>query len=331
MQDLIYYPSLEIYDEKWLKISLLYFKSIKPIIPYSNLSGLSDTFYYIQENTRFYDPLHPDASMDNILASQDAAELVKKIVLNPYEFDMIFKNVNIIREWQDQKNHNFKLYSGKYSHEWEETIKTLKIGTITDNFMMIDERLGQLYMTIFAHVLSDVSGIPLITDRNEIHRYSMLTRSRNLIGDMKKENVKINFTEKIIDLQIPVGIEKIPLKNIVELRNNSEFLENLTAYHLVISELQNLTNRDSAKQLIEKYQYTFNKYVDGLISAGFKLTKWGIKYFNPENVVKDAEDWFEASSTGYETYSILSNSWTKSKIRRHTKKYLLNIKELASP
>lgn len=330
MRELIYYPSFEIYDENWLKFSLLYFNTIKPIIPYSNEKGLSDTYHLIKESTKFYEPLHPDYSMDTVNASQDAVEIVNKILQNPYDYDNIFKCVNIVREWQNPENFSFQIYSGKYSHEWEKLIEEYKIGIIADNFMMIDPRLGQLYMTIFAHVVSDVYGIPLITDKSDIHNFSMLTRSRNQIGAMKKEVEKIKFTEKIIDIQLPIGLDKIPLQQIIQLRNDKEFTTNLMAYHMVISEMQEYDRTQNASELVEKYKYTFNKFGDGLISAGFKIAKWAVKYFNPENVVKDAEDLFEASSAGHETYTILSNSWTKSKVKRHTQKYLFNITELAS-
>ena len=47
--------------------------------------------------------------------------------------------------------------------------------TTTKRYYFDRPRLGQLYMTIFAHVVSDVYGIPLITDKSDIHNFSMLT------------------------------------------------------------------------------------------------------------------------------------------------------------
>lgn len=47
MRDMIYFPGFEVKNENWLKFALLYFDTLRPIIPYTVYSEeryLSDTF-----------------------------------------------------------------------------------------------------------------------------------------------------------------------------------------------------------------------------------------------------------------------------------------------
>lgn len=59
MKDMIYYPGFETKDENWLKFALLYFDTLRPIIPYTICSEkkyLSGTFQYVMGETDLIRP-----------------------------------------------------------------------------------------------------------------------------------------------------------------------------------------------------------------------------------------------------------------------------------
>ena len=63
MKDMIYYPGFETRDENWLKFALLYFDTLRPIIPYTIYSEkryLSDTFQYVMGETDLIKPYRPE-------------------------------------------------------------------------------------------------------------------------------------------------------------------------------------------------------------------------------------------------------------------------------
>ena len=62
MKDMIYYPGFETRDENWLKFALLYFDTLRPIIPYTSYSEkryLSDTFQYVMREADLIKPYRP--------------------------------------------------------------------------------------------------------------------------------------------------------------------------------------------------------------------------------------------------------------------------------
>ena len=329
MQELIYYPNFEIYDEEWLKFSLLYFHTLRPIIPYKNESDLSDQFQLIKQETNLIKPFRPDGYLDNMPASKDAAEIVQEIINDPYPYSEAFNTINVIREWKNPENWKVDLYYGKYTEIWKEIVDGNDMGLIEDNYMRISEGLCNLYMTIYAHILSEAHGIPIITDKQEIHRYSVFARNKYAIGIQRKNLPKMVFSHKVIKTLVPQGLGKIPLSEIIALRKDDELQKKLTAFHLTIDEVLSPNHKKlKPEEIIQKHESVLGEYADFLIRAGFKVSKFAMSILNPEKTIDLAEEAFEGAKTGYESYSILNGGWNKAKIKRHTRKYLADIKKL---
>ena len=97
MKDMIYYPGFETRDENWLKFALLYFDTLRPIIPYTSYSEkryLSDTFQYVMGEADLIKPYRPKYP-EGLRASTLACEEFEKFLLHPERYGSYFIEANL--------------------------------------------------------------------------------------------------------------------------------------------------------------------------------------------------------------------------------------------
>src|ERR1700733_9590563 len=117
MEPLIYYPTFEPPTERWLKYALLYFEEFRPIIPEAKLHLVSNTFRNVRENSDLINPYSPDQAV-GYRASVKAIEEAEKMLSKNYQRSFLFGKHSLETHWQNPLNFTFKIYSGKFSHEW---------------------------------------------------------------------------------------------------------------------------------------------------------------------------------------------------------------------
>ena len=118
MNELIYYPGFEVSNLDWLKFALLYINKLNPIIPRSGDKYLTDLHQKLCNETDLIKTHRPSYD-EGIESTLDAIEIVERILQHPNRYSIIFHTPNIKQEWQDKKNHIYKLFEEKYIHEWE--------------------------------------------------------------------------------------------------------------------------------------------------------------------------------------------------------------------
>lgn len=167
MSQALYYPWIDIRDEAWLKTALLYWDSVRTIVPESiNAPYSTETGQALQE-AEFLVPLHVHSGMHEIeelagdvltyLASAEGAEILlagharHKHSINieklPYELGRF---ANIHPEKLPYELHHIV-------HEFATNISQ------NGDWLLVDEKFASFYMTLLASRLADRVGAQLLT------------------------------------------------------------------------------------------------------------------------------------------------------------------------
>lgn len=327
MNELIYYPSFEIYDNNWLKFALLYIDKLKPIIPYDGDRFVSDHTRHIYDSTDLFE-IHRPEFEEGYNATLDAIEAIEKLLANPEYYNPIFHTSQIDEVLKSERLFNYTLFQDKYTKIFSNFVIENNLGIRTNEGLKISKQLGLLYMTILAQAISDTQGISPITNIKELDRFSIFTRHKNIIS-----NNKITIAENTIKLKLPNNLSAINIEDIINLRNKKDFKTKLRAFHQGLdSYLSNENINHSEENFIESHKYIYDEFSSELLQLGFGLASFGIGVWmtttSPETETAEiAQKLIEVGSFSLGGISI-SNSWQNTKPRRFCKKYLADLASL---
>lgn len=226
MESLIYYPGFEVEDENWLKFSLLYFDELRPIIPDLSLNRqhyLSPKAIRIMNETDLINPYRPDPD-ESTVSSILACEEFKKYLEHPELYFRMFSKTSkksIIDIWRSPSQQNSYLYNGKFSYEFYDFCIENGIATSAGEGINISKDLGFVYMSFLADVIAKHRGYEMFTD---IKKYDalLLKNDKQLVNDNR---ASFDTIRKYIELYLPTEIKRIPLEDIIQLRNRRDFNE----------------------------------------------------------------------------------------------------------
>ena len=210
MHKLLYYPNFEIQDQNFLKFALLYIDEIRPIIPDGARDSLSDSMQDILKYTDLLNPYSPGHT-DGFLASMAAIKYMEERSTFAKYGKTIKKRNHVIR--------NYKLYSEKYTYEFENYCLEKKLGEGCNEGILLDEDVALAYMSILAEIISKETEIDMITD---IEEYSdPVLRFPNYIN--KSNMDRLGTIQREIQFYVPVDMRKIPLYEFIKLRSDYKF------------------------------------------------------------------------------------------------------------
>ena len=238
MKDMIYYPGFETRDENWLKFALLYFDTLRPIIPYTIYSEkryLSDTFQYVMGEADLIKPYRPEYE-EGFHASTLACEEFEKFLLHPERYGSYFygsKSGAHIEKWKNQNYQDCTLFSGKYSQIFFDFCINNNIATPCREGIRISNDLAFVYMRILADIISKRHEYEMITD---VQKYSRYLINKDLT--VSRENQKrIRVAQNNIEFSLPANLNHIPLEQFVQLRKDRSFNIARKAYMSQIEQL----------------------------------------------------------------------------------------------
>lgn len=165
----LFYPSIEITDESWLKSNLLFWDEIKTIVP-ASLNGST----YNNKTTRFLSEkgilnpeiVHPDHHIvkelsENIVEYINTEEGVQ--LLNPNNVTRIHRD-KMSNIHNDKLGHQmerlFRLHPSKLSHELQHMLED----GMMDNWITVNSSFASYYMTMLANKICEDTGLRLLTD-----------------------------------------------------------------------------------------------------------------------------------------------------------------------
>ncbi|WZL82721.1 hypothetical protein QBE53_06315 [Vallitaleaceae bacterium 9-2] len=261
MNRVLYYPGFEVEDENWLKFALLYIGELRPIIPLSGDSTLSDLTLKVREETdlfNFYRPSYADAEW----ASHIALDVIQRILKNPEIYRHIFHKTDVMRHLSDPNTHKFLVYDEKTIYEFREFCIRNGFATNSNVGTLFNPEIGNTYMTILSNVIAERHNLQCITDKPLMSRYNLLSRDSmriNADNNKNKEQIvkRYRVAKSIIELYLPKGISKIDLNTIIEFRAENDYREALNAFQRQIdSYLLKLETGEAMGDFEEELNYT---------------------------------------------------------------------------
>lgn len=238
MKDMIYYPGFETRDENWLKFALLYFDTLRPIIPftiYPKERYLSDTFRYVMGETDLIKPYLPEYD-EGLHASMLACEEFEKFLLHPERYGAYFygsKSGAHIEKWKNRNYQKCTLFSGKYTQTFYDFCIDNNIATPCGEGIHISNDLAFVYMSILADIISKRHEYEMITD---VSKYSRYLINKDLT--VSRENQKrIGAAQNDIEFSLPANLNHIPIEQFVQLRKDRSFNTTRKAYMSQIEQL----------------------------------------------------------------------------------------------
>ena len=179
----IYYPSIDISDEAWLKTSLLYWDSIRTIVPEAIRSPYSSDTARALQDVGFLVPLRVQSDMGEI---RDLASDVLTYLATEEGGELL---VSGIRQSRGQYIHVDKLahglmgpmrpwmHSEKFSHEVFQRVARLSDHSgHRPEWVQVEEGFALFYMTLLASRLADRIGAALLTPLPVAERLAITAR-----------------------------------------------------------------------------------------------------------------------------------------------------------
>lgn len=328
-KQMVYYPGFEPIDTNWLKFSLLYFDKVTPIIPYSGDSHLSDTFREVLHSTDLFEPLRP-TNTEGANATADALSNVEGILKNPERFKHIFNSANIPEEWRTPNRHVVKLFSDKYTDDWERFCIENQLGQRDDHGLKISRSLTDVYMTVLAHTISDARGISPITDDTRLNDYGLFVRKK---AEGAASSARLQLAQGVLSLKAP-RLQEISLEQVMRFRNDSgveahrrQFNKSLDAY------MSAFESDIDPNQFLNDLNGIYGEFTDQFSELGVGVVSLGLSVLIAVNSLEFDGLQFAGQLAGAASLSVTSlisarNAWKNTKVKRYARRYLTNVGNL---
>ena len=246
-KDILYYPTIEFYDEAWLKSSLCFWDKIYRIVPSA------------------YNPKDSDEvkiAIDN--------GLVEGIILNKKDlaqtaemFKTYLENAGIVpAAVEGWENANVRLHPEKVDARILPILEGMAKKFDPDGFLSISEEVANIYMLFLADVVSKRRGISKLTDNGDMFAIMhYFANDANFDESICNEESTEVTSSLVISTLLPKGLEFMSIDKVIEFRKNTEdgrgkFRESIDQ---LVSEICSIEDEGFKKKRIIEYQDKIDK------------------------------------------------------------------------
>ena len=246
-KDVLYYPTIEFYDEAWLKTSLCLWDKIYRIVPDS------------------YEPKDSDEvkiALDN--------GLVENIILNINDlsqtaelFESYLENAEIVpAAVEGWENIDVRLHPEKVDARILPILEGMAKKFDPDGFLSISEEVANIYMLFLADVVSKRRSISKLTDNADMfaimHYFANDANFDRMIYNEDSSEVASSL---VITTLMPKGVEFIGIDKVIDFRKNTvdgraKFRESIDQ---LVSELCLIEDTGFKKERINEFQERIEK------------------------------------------------------------------------
>ncbi|WP_426482329.1 DUF6236 family protein [Chryseobacterium sp. R2ACT005] len=254
---ILYYPTINIPNNSWLRNSLLYWDEISSIVPKSwdekILVKLSDDIKYLLDEKEFR-PIKPEdliTKTDNwMLSEQFATEFLEIASSESFKnfIDIqnhLLKYTNKKTEYQYLKIHNNKV-SGNLQYKLEE----LGLAYIDKSYEWIffEKHTAYLYMSILAKYLAEIDSeyITISTDTKIYENFNF----KQSIFENKLPVISCNFHNLL-----PTPNLSVPIKEIIKFKKKRK--DNLEHFRKLITNFESKLSKAKTNQEIKEATILF--------------------------------------------------------------------------
>lgn len=329
MKEPIYYPGFQVGDVDWLKFALLYLQALSPIIPVSGDLYLDESYRRLVGETDLIVPYRPGIE-EGANATRDALDELERILRHPERYAGVFGQRDIVEAWRRPDRHTATLFAEKYTYAWERFCLRERLASESDLGLTMPEQLAALYMTTLAHAISDLRGLPAITDQPSLDHLAiaMHRANANLWRPAKT-------AQAIIQLRLPADLSQIGLGQVIQHRNRSGFRERQQAFHSQLDAFLSGVEGDAdPAQFADTLGGSWADFGDevaqvGAGAASVALGVWLVLQ-SPSASVGDALKEL-VGGIGFTVSGIVSvrNAWKHTRSKGHTRKFLADLRRLS--
>ncbi len=325
MKKLIYYPGFEAEDITWLKFALLYIDVLKPIIPYSGDAVLSNTFRRISNETDLFQ-VHRPGYEEGMRASNDALEIVERILEHPERYAPLRFLTNAPMRWKKPQNHTYTIFEDKYTDSWQAFCLQNKLASETSYGIKVSEDLAYIYMALLAQAIADSRELSPITDKPRFDLLSILSRKVD-----RPTGNKIDLARTVIELKLPANLKNIDIDEIVKFRGNVGYKARLKAFHTELDKFyDNLEQGQTATDFVKSFASVYKDFSDEIVRLGVGTGSFGLGVWilaNSPEITSAAYSKEMLTGTSLIVSSIIGirSTWNNTQTKRYCRKYLASL------
>ncbi|EHT08356.1 DUF6236 family protein [Klebsiella pasteurii] len=189
----LYYPYIDVKNEQWLRNAVLFWDSIRTIVPISHRDPYSNDFARTLSDEGVLQPIRVSSDMEEIEA---LTEKVFTFLTDPASAGLIY---NVDAD-PDTRIHNEKIpneifrlaqiHPEKFPYS---VIEMLQRGLDDDGWLHVEPTFAKFYMTLLATQLSDRLGLGLVTESSAADQLAIAVRKGNPLEGNSARRVGRHF------------------------------------------------------------------------------------------------------------------------------------------
>ncbi|OZI11245.1 hypothetical protein CEW92_12605 [Bacillaceae bacterium SAS-127] len=246
MQEVLYYPSFFIEDEKWLKFALLYLGEVITIKPHNVEVELNPTNLLIMDETNLFSNQAPSQEEIDLVAN-NYSDFIIRVLNNPI----------LQRDSQRLKNREnmiYEIYSGKMSWKLEGMLLDYGLAEQSINGVIVHKELALEYMSMLANIIASNRNMPTITDK----KISIKYRALNQVINKEVQGARsIKTLVNEMEIFLPRDLKNISLQQIIDFRNNPRNQRDLEELHKALNKFNSLNDLTSESEMLDAKKELF--------------------------------------------------------------------------
>jgi hypothetical protein len=204
------------------------------------------------------------------------------------------------------------------------------MGSRDNHGIAISRELALIYMSLLAHIISEGTGVPPITDYADMDQISILTRRVSRIS-WKRAYI----ARSTINIAIPANISEIPFERIIGFRNEKGFKDRLHAFHAELdSYITQVENGEAEGNFFSTRGSAFLEFSDEIAKLSPQIATLGLGIWLLLSKDATGAAYLKelTAGTALTVSSVISirNTWKHTKVKRLTRKYLADLTKLGN-
>jgi len=240
----LYYPSILVPNDKWLRKAILYWDTINPIAPRIISEQIPEkSISKILEKEGLLKFIHPERLLDGGLGNSLAQEFSRLISSEIIQRKLPRVESRVFQmEIHRHKFSNELLYSVKDANIFKENSKDY-------DWLLFEMNAGLIYMGFLATELSKRLGMEPITDKSQFSDLFLLSQFQPSVQ-------KSNLLSLSLDKLLPAPKENVDINKVIKFRktNEAELLRFRSAIRGIVSELNEIESEDQINSTLAKYR-----------------------------------------------------------------------------
>lgn len=189
----LYYPYIDIKDERWLRSAALFWDSIRTIVPVSHLDPYSNDFARALCDEGVLEPVRVSSDMDEV---EELTDKVLDFLTDPASAGVMFDT---------DKHPTRRIHPDKMSYELHELAhihpeklpymirSELERGLNDDGWFHVAPGFANFYMTLLASQLAQRLGLGLVTESSAADQLAIAVRKGKPLGTSGNRRIGRHF------------------------------------------------------------------------------------------------------------------------------------------